>query len=77
MPINKELDNSSFFYEKTQKAIETMGTTNNPKIAGYISPNGEYIDFSGKYQGARGDSRQMDHRDIGEIYSDEEYSAAG
>lgn len=62
--------------EKTQRAIDTMGTTTNMKVAGYLTVDGQFIDFSGKYQGARGDQRQMDHRDIADIYTDEEYDKA-
>ena len=62
--------------EKTQRAINTMGTTENMKVAGYLTSDGQFIDFSGKYQGARGDQRQMDHREIADIYTDEEYDAA-
>ena len=62
--------------KKTQRAIDTMGTTTNMKVAGYLTTDGQFIDFSGKHQGARGDSRQMDHREISDIYTDEEYDAA-
>jgi hypothetical protein len=62
--------------EKTQRAIDTMGTTTNMKVAGYLTTDGQFIDFSGKHQGARGDQRQMDHREIADIYTDEEYDNA-
>ena len=53
-----------------------MGTTTNMKVAGYLTVDGQFIDFSGKHQGAIGDQRQMDHREIADIYTDEEYDNA-
>ena len=87
----KELDNSSFLNEKFSKqegytqeenndlrdrAKEELGTTTNLNEAGYLTTDGEYLDFSGKKHGARGGQRQMDHRDIVDAYTDEEYDAA-
>jgi hypothetical protein len=78
--IDKGLDNSSFSIEENNKlrdkAKEEIGTTNNLREAGYLTNDGEYLDFSGKKQGARGDQRQMDHREIADIYSDEDYEIA-
>ena len=62
--------------EKTQRAIDTMGTTTNMKVAGYLTVDGQFIDFSGKHQGAIGDQRQMDHREIADVYTDDEYDNA-
>ena len=58
------------------KAKEELGTTTNLNEAGYLTNDGNYLDFSGKKQGARGGSRQMDHREVSDIYSDEEYDNA-
>lgn len=41
------------------------GLTTNPRIAGYILPSGEMLDFSGSRQGARPPfTRAQDHRNI-------------
>ena len=60
----------------TKRAIEELGTTDNMNEAGYLTSNGSYLDFSGKRQGASGGQRQMDHREIADIYTDEEYTNA-
>ena len=76
----KELDNSSFSLRQNNnlrdRAKSELGTTTNLNEAGYLTTDGEYLDFSGKKDGAKGGQRQMDHRDVAEIYTDAEYSAA-
>nr|MBR6100729.1 hypothetical protein [bacterium] len=78
--INKyleEVDNTSFsLSEKSQRAVDELGTTNDLREAGYLLSNGQYLDFSGKKQGGPSGTRTMDHREISQIYTDEEYDAA-
>ena len=53
------------------KAKENFGTTKDPLEAGYVLPDGEMLDFSGRHEGA--DERDIkgwrysDHRDISQI----------
>lgn len=76
----EELGNSSFSIEENNNlrdlAKTELGTTTNLNEAGYLTDDGEYLDFSGKRQGASGGQRQMDHREIADIYSDEQYDVA-
>lgn len=67
-----------------QNAIEHFGTTDDFRVAGYIVPNGEMLDFSGAHWLDRdfysaeeiaewkrkNDLRQADHEDIAEAYPD-------
>jgi len=59
-----------------QRAIRKFGTTNDFREAGYITPNGKLLDFSGKRQGGPSGKRTMDHREISDIYEEtfENYS---
>jgi NTP pyrophosphatase (non-canonical NTP hydrolase) len=46
-------------------ALKVFGTTKDPKEAGYIIPDGQMLDFSGKRQGSDTDGvRYMDHREV-------------
>jgi site-specific DNA-cytosine methylase len=45
-------------------AKESMGTTGNPFEAGYILPDGDYLDLSGTRQGGPGGTRNLDHRQL-------------
>ena len=56
----------------TQKAKTYYGTTYSKYAAGYILPDGDMLDFSGKKFGGRGGYRAMDHREVSELYKDEE-----
>lgn len=47
-----------------QEAIAYFGTTYNPNEAGYILPNGDMLDFSGKREGGTEGSRAEDHRAV-------------
>jgi hypothetical protein len=58
------------------RAKEAFGTTNNPKEAGYILPDGTFLDLSGQRHGARGGRRQEDHREIEEIFDNVESTNA-
>ena len=58
------------------RAKTTLGTTVNPNEAGYILPDGTMLDFSGKRAGGEPNVRNMDHRDIAEIYTDKQQTAA-
>ena len=58
--------------EKIKEATEYFGTTTNMREAGYLTPNGDYLDFSGRHEGAddrdiRG-TRNVDHRAVQDIY---------
>jgi len=46
------------------KAKAEFGVTEDFDEAGYILPDGEMLDFSGKNQGAIGRDREVDHREI-------------
>ena len=50
-----------------QAAIEHFGVTDNFKVAGYILPNGQMLDFSGKHWGGESNVRTVDHEDIFEV----------
>lgn len=61
---------------KAQRAKTQFGITTDLREAGYLTTDGKYIDLSGKNNGGTAGIRSLDHRDIGEIYTDEEYSLA-
>lgn len=46
---------------------EYFGTTNSFAEAGYILPDGEMLDLSGKNQGKEPEQRSLDHREISYI----------
>ena len=48
-------------------AAQKFGYTRDIREAGYITPDGKLLDFSGKNDGAMPGSRSVDHRDIGQI----------
>lgn len=50
-----------------EQAVVYFGTTYSPKLAGFILPDGQMLDFS-----AGQGYRCMDHRDISELYEDVE-----
>ena len=63
--------------EKTiNNAKKEFGITTDFREAGYITPDGELLDFSGKRNGGPLGKRSQDHREIGEIYTDEQYHSA-
>lgn len=47
-----------------QEAISYFGLTYDPNEAGYILPNGDMLDFSGKREGGTRGSRAEDHRAV-------------
>lgn len=53
-----------------QDVIEAFGKTYNWRETGYILQDGSKLDLSGRNQGAPGGSRQVDHREIFDIYED-------
>jgi hypothetical protein len=57
-------------YKLFQKAKDEFGTTDDWNEAGYILPDGDLLDFSGKNQGGYGGTRNLDHRDINSIDDD-------
>lgn len=56
--------------EITLSAKKHFGVTYDWNKAGYILTDGSRLDFSGKHQGYDTGMRSVDHRDIGEVYSD-------
>lgn len=59
--------------EENQQMEAHFGTTNNYDVAGYILTDGKMLDFSGKHWGdSTSDYRQVDHRDIGEVWESDE-----
>ena len=46
------------------RAKQEFGTTDDPFEAGYLLPDGTFLDFSGKRDGGSGGERVMDHRQI-------------
>ena len=64
--------------ENAKKAVEYFGKTYSWNETGYITQNGDRIDFSGKHEGGRGGQRTVDHRDIidalGDDYGGDDYS---
>ena len=54
--------------EVDKQAKELFGKTYSWAETGYITKNGDKLDFSGKKYGARGGSRTMDHREIADAY---------
>lgn len=61
LPIYKPTKTGASIAEKAKKQ---MGLTYNPYEAGFISREGEMLDFSGKKFGGRGGVRELDHREI-------------
>lgn len=64
--------------ENAKKAVEYFGRTYSWNETGYITQNGDRIDFSGRHEGMRGGRRTVDHRDIidalGDDYGGDNYS---
>ena len=56
---NFEVSDDVFEWAKT-----TKGVTDSLRLAGYVLPDGELLDFSGHRHGADGGSRQEDHRQL-------------
>lgn len=73
--IGKMQDESSAsfnFAEKANDAEQYFGTTVDFREAGYLTTNGKLLDFSGVKFGARKGQRSMDHREIADIYENED-----
>lgn len=79
-PQDNNQQNNQIYSEENvklrDKAKTELGTTTNLREAGYLTTDGNYLDFSGKKQGASGGQRQMDHREVADIYDDDQYTAA-
>ena len=58
--------------ESIGRAVESFGLTEDPREAGYILPDGTFLNLSGSNQGGEPGMRSLDHRDIGRILLDEE-----
>lgn len=56
--------------EIASSAKKHFGITYDWNKAGYILTDGSRLDFSGKHQGYDTGMRSVDHRDIGEVYTD-------
>ena len=51
-----------------ERAVELFGTTDDPREAGFILPDGIFLDFSGMRQGSMAPGhRYMDHNEIGSL----------
>ena len=70
--LTEKADNIHSNIEWTERAIEYFGTTMKPHEAGFILYDGQLLDFSGGYK----DTRQTDHSEIYQIYTDEEIEEA-
>lgn len=55
----------------TNAARQQFGVTNNPREAGYLLPEGQFLDFSGGEQG----QRTIDHDAIGQVFQQPEMAA--
>lgn len=66
--------------QHVKEALDYFGKTYSWNETGWLTPDGDRIDFSGKRDGARGGSRTIDHRDIadalGDDYGGDDYSGA-
>ena len=71
-------EDERFAHIKT--AQEYFGTTQNWNEVGYITLDGNKLDFSGRHEGGPGGQRDVDHRDIrdalGEDYGGEDFSGS-
>ena len=61
-------EDERFAHIKT--AQEYFGTTQNWNEVGYITLDGNKLDFSGRHEGGLGGSRDVDHRDISDALGD-------
>lgn len=66
----QEADNSQESKDLQDKAIQIFGKTYNWMTTGYLLPNGDRLDFSGKREGSSGKYREEDHRAIQEAYGE-------
>lgn len=67
-------DTSVISEEEFTQTKDFFGTTKNYDIAGYMLPDGVMLDFSGKHWGdASSTFRQVDHRDIWEVWEHDEF----
>jgi hypothetical protein len=57
--------------------LRELGTTTDPKEAGYIKPDGTYADLSGKREGGPARTRSLDHREAGGTAGMQEVMAYG
>ncbi|MBE5873778.1 MAG: hypothetical protein E7287_05135 [Lachnospiraceae bacterium] len=54
-----------------------FGTTSNFNVAGYMLQDGTMLDFSGKHWGNPSTSRDVDHRDVWEVWENPEVDGTG
>ena len=59
------------------KRVKELGYTNDIKEAGYITPEGNLIDLSGKKEGGFFGGRNLDHRELGGTAGMQEFVASG
>lgn|GEM_PF-2247664 len=69
--VNTQKSDRAVYSQQEQQdhiraAASHFGTTHNWIEAGYLTTDGQVLDFSGRHDGAPGGSRTVDHRDISE-----------
>lgn len=67
-PKRKKGERDDVYFPRV--ALAVFGTTDDPREAGYILPDGTMLDFSGKTEGGPAGTRSYDHRDIGRAIGD-------
>jgi len=66
-------DNVLLVKNMNTRAAREFGLTNDFREAGYIQPNGNMLDFSGKKEGGLPGERAFDHRQITRAFEDDEF----
>lgn len=76
--VTKQADKAATLKERTPNVdwdtVRRLGTTTDPRVAGYIRPDGKLLDLSG---GRSGGTRGEDHRIVGGYAALQEIKAAG
>lgn len=70
--ISKLMEQRALNEEWTERAINHFGTTDNPHEASFILYNGQLLNFSGGIS----DTRQIDHSEIQQIYTENDLEEA-
>lgn len=60
-----------------ERAIDIFGITKDPFEAGYILKDGSMLDFSGKKIGGSPGMRELDHRDIWQVFEEDDDTLHG
>lgn len=53
-----------------KRCVKHFGTTEDPFEAGYLLPDGRFLDLSGKNEGGRPSQRARDHREVAFCFPD-------